>query len=80
MRATVRKWGNSASVRIPQAILQAARLELDAPVDIREEGGRIVIVPIREPEVALTDLLADITDHNLHAAADVGEPVGDEAL
>ena len=80
MRATVRKWGNSASVRIPQAILQAARLELDAPVDIREEDGRIVIAAIREPEVVLADLLAGITDDNLHAAADFGEPVGDEAL
>jgi antitoxin MazE len=80
MRATVRKWGNSASVRIPQAILQAAHLELDAPVDIREEDGRIVIVPIREPDVALADLLAGITDGNLHAAADFGEIVGDETL
>lgn len=80
MRATVRKWGNSASVRIPSAILRAARLELDAPVDIREEGGRIVIAPIRESEVALSDLLAGITDDNLHAAEDFGEPVGDEAL
>ena len=80
MRATVRKWGNSASVRIPSAILQAAHLELDAPVDIREEDGRIVIAPIREPEVALTDLLAEITDDNLHAAADFGGAVGNEAL
>ena len=80
MRATVRKWGNSASVRIPQAILQAAHLELDALVDISEEDGRIVIAPIREPEHALADLLAGITDDNLHAAADSGEPVGDEAL
>ncbi len=80
MRARVRRWGNSASIRIPAAILQAARLELDAPVDIREEGGCIVIAPIREPEVALSDLLAGITDNNLHAAADFGEAVGGEAL
>ena len=45
---TIKKWGNSASVRIPSAIMQAARLDLDAAVDVREEDGRIVIDPIRE--------------------------------
>ena len=49
MRAVVKKWGNSASVRIPLAVLQAAHLDLDDPVDVREESGRIVIViePVR---------------------------------
>jgi antitoxin MazE len=47
MRAVVKKWGNSASVRIPVAVLQAAHLDLDEPVDVREESGRIVIEPVR---------------------------------
>ena len=46
MRAVVKKWGNSASVRIPVAVLEAAHLHLDEPVDVREESGRIVIEPI----------------------------------
>ncbi len=41
MRAVVKKWGSSASVRIPVAVLQAAHLDLDEPVDVREESGRI---------------------------------------
>ncbi|MFD1489660.1 AbrB/MazE/SpoVT family DNA-binding domain-containing protein [Ancylobacter vacuolatus] len=35
MRAVVKKWGNSASVRIPAAMLAEAGLSLDQPVDIR---------------------------------------------
>ena len=80
MRVTVRKWGNSAAVRLPSAIMQAAQLDLDAPVDVREEDGRIVIAPVREPELALADLLAGITDDNVHGEAEFGGPVGDEAL
>ena len=80
MRATIRKWGNSAAVRLPSAIMQAAQLDLDAPVDVREEDGCIIIAPVREPELALADLLAGITDDNVHGAADFGDPVGDEAL
>jgi antitoxin MazE len=36
MRAIVKKWGNSAAVRIPSGIMQAARLNLDEAVDVRE--------------------------------------------
>lgn len=80
MRVTVRKWGNSASVRIPAAIMQAARLTLDAPVDIREEDGRVVIAPIRDPDYDLDHLLAGITNENIHGEADFGALTGREAL
>ena len=43
MKATVRKWGNSAAVRIPGSVLRTARIDLDEVVDVREEAGRIVI-------------------------------------
>jgi antitoxin MazE len=46
MRTVVKKWGNSASVRIPAAIMQAAHLDLDEAVEVREESGRIVIEPV----------------------------------
>ena len=80
MRMTVRKWGNSASVRIPASIMQAADLELNAAVDIREEDGRIVIVPVRAPSYDLDELLDGITDDNLHGEVDFGDPMGRESL
>ena len=39
MRATVKKWGNSAAVRIPASVMRAARLNLGEEVDVREEAG-----------------------------------------
>lgn len=80
MRVTVKKWGNSASVRIPAAIMEAAHLGLDETVDVREEGGCIVIEPIRQKEYDLARLLADITAENLHAEVEFGAPLGKEAL
>ncbi|EGV20421.1 AbrB/MazE/SpoVT family DNA-binding domain-containing protein [Thiocapsa marina] len=80
MRVTVKKWGNSASVRIPAAIMEAARLTLDETVDIREEGGCIVIEPIRPKGYDLARLLDGITPANLHSEVDFGGPVGKEAL
>ena len=57
MRVLVKKWGNSASVRIPAAVMEAAHLSLDDTVDVREEDGRIVIERVR-PRYTLDELLA----------------------
>ncbi len=66
MRTVVKKWGNSASVRIPAAIMEAAHLDLDDAVDVREESGRIVIEPAQRKEYDLTELVKGITRENLH--------------
>jgi antitoxin MazE len=80
MRAIVKKWGNSAAVRIPSAIMKAARLSMNEEVDVRAQGGHIVIRPIRPGKVELIRLLDDITTENLHDGVDLGEPVGRESL
>ena len=79
MRTVVKKWGNSASVRIPAAVLQAAKLRLDDSVDVREEAGRIVIEPVPRKEYTLAELLKGITRENLHEEVEFGRPVGKEA-
>lgn len=79
MKSTVKKWGNSAAVRIPASVMQAVPLDLDDPVDVREEAGRIVIMPIRPKNYDLDALVKGITSKNLHQPVDFGdEPVGQE--
>jgi antitoxin MazE len=79
MKATVKKWGNSAAVRIPAAVMQATHLHLDEVVDVREEGGRIVIEPVRQKAYDLDELLRGITPKNRHEAVDFGPAAGKEA-
>jgi len=38
VKVTVKKWGNSAAVRIPASVMQATNLDLDELVDVREEA------------------------------------------
>lgn len=78
MHVTVKKWGNSASVRIPASVMAAARITLDQMVDIREEAGRIVIEPIAVEPYDLDTLIAGMTDQNRHDPVDMGPPVGRE--
>ena len=79
MNMHVRRWGNSAAVRIPGSALGAARLKIDDPVSVREEDGRIVIEAVRVDEITLETLLAGITPDNLHGEVDFGPALGNEA-
>jgi antitoxin MazE len=70
MRVTVKKWGNSASVRIPAAVM----------VDVREEDGLIIIEPVRQAEYDLDQLIEGVTSENMHSEADFGTAVGKESF
>jgi antitoxin MazE len=76
----IKKWGNSASVRIPASVMAAAKLSLNQPVDVREEQGRIIVEPIRSQDYDLAALIAGITDENRHGEIDFGGPKGKEVL
>ena len=78
MKSTVKKWGNSAAVRIPASVMQATHLDLDEEVDVREEAGRIVIEPVRQKTYELGKLLKGITAKNRHKAVDFGMAMGKE--
>jgi antitoxin MazE len=79
VKVQVKKWGNSASVRIPASVMEAAALHVDQAVDVREESGRIIIEPIRSPGFALDELLNRMTPDTFPDDVDFGEPVGGEA-
>jgi antitoxin MazE len=78
MEVIVKKWGNSAAVRIPASVMAAAHVDLDQAVEVREEQGRIVIEPVRRKEYKLDDLLGGITVKNQHKPIDTGAPIGKE--
>jgi len=58
--------------------MQAAEVQIDQEVDIREEAGRIVIEPVREKTYKLDELLKGITRENTHEIIDFGNPEGKE--
>ena len=78
MQVLVKKWGNSAALRIPGSVMEAARLRLDQAVDVREEDGRVVIEAVRETVYDLDTLIGGMDDGNRHEAIETGEAVGRE--
>ena len=77
MQTRIQKWGNSLAIRIPKAFALETRLEPDAPVEVTLHEGKIVITPISP--LCLEDLLAHVTEDNLHGEQEIGPSVGSEA-
>ncbi|GAN63081.1 transcriptional regulator AbrB [Acetobacter indonesiensis NRIC 0313] len=79
MQGVVRKWGNSAAIRLPAGVLEAVSLKIDQAVDVREEDGRIIIEPVRAVPLKLEELVSGITNENRHDEMDFGSSVGGES-
>ncbi|KER01171.1 AbrB/MazE/SpoVT family DNA-binding domain-containing protein [Photorhabdus temperata] len=77
---TLKKWGNSPSIRIPVSVMQAASLNVEDKLELSVEEGRLVLVPVKAKEYSLDALLAGITDENVHERVDFGSLVGKELL
>lgn len=78
VKMLVKKWGNSAAVRIPASVMAAASIVVDQTVDIREEGGRIVIERIEADPYELEALLDQMRPEAFPEDIDFGPPEGRE--
>ena len=78
MKVIIKKWGNSAALRIPAFVMEAANVTLDQAVEVREEHGRIVIEPVCRKVYKLDELVAGIASKNLHKQIATGAPTGNE--
>ncbi|OWQ90575.1 AbrB/MazE/SpoVT family DNA-binding domain-containing protein [Sphingopyxis witflariensis] len=78
MDILVKKWGNSATIRIPSGLMVAAALNVGQEVEVREEDGRLIIEPVLKPVYTLDELLAGMKPETFHEIIDFGLPVGNE--
>lgn len=78
MQVYVKKWGNSAAIRLPVSLMKSISIDVDSEVNITEDKGRIIIEPVKKQKYILSDLLAEITEENLQSEIDFGREVGDE--
>lgn len=78
MQTKVQMWGNSLALRIPKFFAVEIGLENDAAVDLSLVEGVLMVKPVRPSHFTLDELLAGISEQNLHGEIDSGEPVGKE--
>ena len=79
METKIRKWGNSLAIRIPRAFAEELDLTDDSCVELELADDALVIHRRVDATPRLQDLLAQITEENLHTEIDVAGPIGEEA-
>jgi antitoxin MazE len=77
-QARVQRWGNSLAVRIPKPFALEIGLEQNTLVTVSISEGKLLLEPIVEPKYTLEQLLAEVTEDNLHHEVNIGEAVGNE--
>jgi len=78
MTTKIQQWGNSLALRIPKAFAVEANLHKGAVVDVSEEGGKIILTPVKKRKFTLEILLAGVTKENIHSEISTGKRVGKE--
>ncbi|MXY22977.1 MAG: AbrB/MazE/SpoVT family DNA-binding domain-containing protein [Acidobacteria bacterium] len=79
METRIGKWGNSLALRIPQSVAASMGITLNATVELTSRGEQLVISVLDRSPATLDDLLARVTEDNLHGEVETGSPVGGEA-
>lgn len=78
MQVSIQKWGNSLAIRIPKSYAKQIKIDQGSMVDLLTVEGKLIIKPLEENEFSLDQLLAGVTDQNLHAEIDSGSICGKE--
>ncbi|MDP2731414.1 MAG: AbrB/MazE/SpoVT family DNA-binding domain-containing protein [Dehalococcoidales bacterium] len=78
MRTRIQKWGNSLALRIPKSFAAEVGLQRETPIEVSLADGKLVITPLANPKPTLKQLLAKVTEENLHHEVDTGPAAGNE--
>ena len=80
VQTRVQKWGNSLGVRIPRGLAEEVGLGAGSEVSLSAKDGELVVKPSVPARLSLDDLLADVSEENLHSSIDMGSAVGAETF
>ncbi len=78
MESVIRKWGNSPALRLSTSLMKEAHLSVDQKVSVTVQRNKLIIEPLVAPEYRIEDLVAGLSESNLHTETDFGTPMGKE--
>jgi len=70
MKTRVQKWGNSLVLRIPKSFAAEVGLDPNSSVEMSLRNGKLIVVPSEKPRFTLRQLLAQVSEENLHHEVD----------
>jgi len=78
MKTLIQIIGNELGVCLPPTVIREAQLTEGSELEISIRNGAIELSPVKKANSRLDELVAQITDDNMHELVDWGPPVGGE--
>jgi len=78
MQVQLEKTEKGAALLIPDELIHGSQVRAGSTVDLTLVDGKLVIAPIRRSRYTTEELLAGVTDDNIHGENDWGPPIGKE--
>ena len=70
METKVERGGSSLALHIPESLAREMGLVENSPVELSLIDGKLVIAPVGRAVLRLEQLLAQVTESNLHSEGD----------
>ena len=80
MQTRVQKWGINLGARIPRRLAEQIGLGAGSDVSLSAKDGEPAVKPARPTRLSLDELLAEVSDSNLHTSVETGSAVGAESF
>lgn len=77
MKTSICRWEDGLALRLPASVVQEAGLSEGAEVDVRAQGGQVIVARAGSAP-NLEALLACFKPEHRRGETDWGEPVGEE--
>ena len=74
----IKQWGNNLGVRLPVAVAREAHLHVDQRVRVSVAGGQVIITPVNDVPLTLSQRLARFDPARHGGEAMASQPMGAE--
>jgi len=78
MKTTIEVTDRGVGVSLPSSIVAEGQFQVGSELEVTVRDGSIVLSPLSKAKAKLEELVAQITDENMHELVDWGRPVGGE--
>lgn len=79
-KLTLQRWGNSLALRIPSSVARSVGFQVGQPVEVSVHDSTVVVTPIGEPRLTLSQKLALFDPERHGGEAMAVKPVGREVV
>jgi antitoxin MazE len=78
MQVQVQKLEQGLALPIPQSLIEATDIKDGTFIESSFNDGKLIAMPVVEQKYSLAELLAGVTQENLHGEIDWGNAIGKE--